>query len=138
MFSEDTIEGLVAPIADSSKDPWPLIAQSLRALSDLDSEKQKPEILAKSSYSSSTTIRLIEFLSASTALIYWSSSTGCHYEEQLWARAIAKKDDICSLSGLAVVPGDDIFRPRVVRREIGNSHAVILAHCLESQHPFDF
>ncbi|WP_109476081.1 DUF3331 domain-containing protein [Paraburkholderia sp. C35] len=53
-----------------------------------------------------------EILSAHTVSVSWSDSQTGHYAEQIWRLGLARNDGYCALSGLPIVEGNDVFRPR--------------------------
>ncbi|MFP3605972.1 DUF3331 domain-containing protein [Paraburkholderia sp. SIMBA_053] len=53
-----------------------------------------------------------EVLSAHTVSVCWSDSQSGHYAEQVWRLGLARNDGYCALSGLPIMEGDEVFRPR--------------------------
>jgi Domain of unknown function (DUF3331) len=56
-------------------------------------------------------VAVIDRPSPLTALVAWQDSTSCRYGDQLWRAGIAKSGGVCVLSGVAIEPGDAIYRP---------------------------
>jgi hypothetical protein len=76
-------------------------------------------------------VRVIDRPSALTLTLDWRDSTRCCYREQLWVSARARVSGKCAMSGAAIVPGDEIFRPRPARPTPRNVNAMILAAAVE-------
>lgn len=80
------------------------------------------------------TVKVEERLTEAAFALSWSDSTRCHYREQIWKRATARRSGICVLSGEAIRRGDAVFRPLATRFKIPlNSRAMILAVSLETR-----
>jgi Domain of unknown function (DUF3331) len=57
-------------------------------------------------------VRVIDRPSASTATIAWRDPTmGC-YGDQVWRASVSRSHGVCAVSGLPIVPGDAVYRPR--------------------------
>jgi hypothetical protein len=56
-------------------------------------------------------VMVIDRPSPLTALVAWRDSTSCRYGDQLWRVGIARTKGVCPLSGVAIAPGDPIYRP---------------------------
>ncbi|WP_256701887.1 DUF3331 domain-containing protein [Burkholderia sp. SRS-W-2-2016] len=79
------------------------------------------------------TVTVDERLADYSFALSWSDSTRCHYREQVWKRALAKKAGICALSGASIRKGDAVFRPEDRRyRDPLNAGAMILAASLDT------
>jgi Domain of unknown function (DUF3331) len=57
-------------------------------------------------------VSVIDKPSASTATIAWRDPTvGC-YGDQVWRASVSRSHGVCAMSGLPILPGDAIYRPR--------------------------
>ncbi|WP_250509909.1 DUF3331 domain-containing protein [Caballeronia sp. GACF4] len=72
-------------------------------------------------------VRVIERPSSATALVYWSDPGTCHYGYQGWRATTASAEGICSLSGLPIHRGDQVYRPSQRDPKPQNASAMILA-----------
>ncbi|MCC8395953.1 DUF3331 domain-containing protein [Paraburkholderia sp. MMS20-SJTR3] len=87
---------------------------------------------ARQQTSGNGTVTVVERLADYAFALSWSDSTRCHYREQVWKRALAKKAGICALSGASIRKGDAVFRPEDRRyRDPLNAGAMILAASLD-------
>jgi hypothetical protein len=77
-------------------------------------------------------VRVIERPTAQTATLDWRDSTHCCYREQLWVAARSRVSGRCAMTGAAILPGDEIFRPRPTRPAPRNVGAMILASAVEA------
>jgi hypothetical protein len=102
--------------------PW---AETLRALLRYSSPSQAPvadavslcgskqrELLQSRTEKRSSTVTIIEKLSATTLSLSWRDPTACNYGEQVWSEGKARYASRCALSGAAISKGDLIYRPR--------------------------
>ncbi|PVX85914.1 DUF3331 domain-containing protein [Paraburkholderia unamae] len=73
-------------------------------------------------------IRIIERPTPYVASVTWTDSTSCHYGEQLWTCAKARRSGVCVLSGESIQRGDEVFRPLRRRRQMpANAGFMMLA-----------
>jgi hypothetical protein len=72
-------------------------------------------------------VRVIERPSSATALVYWSDPGTCHYGYQGWRATTANAEGICSLSGMPIHRGDQVYRPSQRDPKPHNAAAMILA-----------
>ncbi|MDR5762188.1 DUF3331 domain-containing protein [Caballeronia sp. LZ035] len=72
-------------------------------------------------------VRVIERPSSATALVYWSDPGTCHYGYQGWRATTATSEGVCSLSGMPVHRGDQVYRPSQRDPKPQNAAAMILA-----------
>jgi hypothetical protein len=72
-------------------------------------------------------VRVIERPSSATALVYWSDPGTCHYGYQGWRATTATSEGVCSLSGMPVHRGDQVYRPSQRDPKPQNASAMILA-----------
>ncbi|SAK54035.1 hypothetical protein AWB76_01904 [Caballeronia temeraria] len=72
-------------------------------------------------------VRVIERPSSATALVYWSDPGTCHYGYQGWRATTATAEGVCSLSGMPIHRGDQIYRPSQRDPKPQNASAMILA-----------
>jgi hypothetical protein len=72
-------------------------------------------------------VRVIERPSSATALVYWSDPGTCHYGYQGWRATTATASGVCSLSGLPIRRGDQVYRPSQRDPKPQNAAAMILA-----------
>ncbi|QGZ63075.1 DUF3331 domain-containing protein [Paraburkholderia acidisoli] len=99
-------------------------------------ECAKPRAFAESSTPKCEPIvRIIDRPTSSTVTLDWRDSTRCCYREQLWVAARARVAGRCALSGAAIAPGDEIFRPRPTRPAPRNVNAMVLARAIEAVMP---
>jgi hypothetical protein len=70
--------------------------------------------------------------SSTTVVLDWRDPTKCCYREQLWIAARARVAGRCAMSGAAITPGDEIFRPRPARPVPRNVSAMILASAVDA------
>jgi hypothetical protein len=77
-------------------------------------------------------VRLIDRPSPLTVTLDWRDSTRCCYREQLWVSARARVSGNCAMSGAAIFPGDEIYRPRPARPTPRNVGAMVLASALNA------
>ncbi len=77
-------------------------------------------------------VRVIDRPSALTVTLDWRDSTRCCYREQLWVSARARVSGRCAMSGAAILPGDEIFRPRPARPTPRNVGAMVLASAVNA------
>jgi hypothetical protein len=77
-------------------------------------------------------VRVIDRPTALTLTIDWRDATKCCYREQLWVAAHARVSGRCALSGEAILPGDEIFRPRRAGPAPRNVGAMVLATAVEA------
>ena len=80
---------------------------------------------------SGSTVRLIEWSTATTVTLAWRDSTRCSYGEQIWHLTRARKSGVCAISARAIQRGEAVFRPRATRRLPLNADAMILASVLQ-------
>lgn len=59
----------------------------------------------------STIVRVVERPTSTTASVYWSDPSHCHYGHQPWRAGAASIDGYCALSGHPIHRGDLVFRP---------------------------
>lgn len=76
-------------------------------------------------------VRIVDRLTQSTAVIEWCDSTSCRYGSQLWRVAKAERAGICALTGTVIKSGDSIYRPRRCREKPQNAAAMICAAFIE-------
>jgi hypothetical protein len=72
-------------------------------------------------------VRVIERPSSATALVYWSDPGTCHYGYQGWRATTASSEGVCSLSGMRIHRGDQVYRPSQRDPKPQNAAAMILA-----------
>ncbi|WP_244197793.1 DUF3331 domain-containing protein [Caballeronia ptereochthonis] len=72
-------------------------------------------------------VRVIERPSTATALVYWSDPGTCHYGYQGWRATTATNEGVCSLSGMPIHRGDQVYRPSQRDPKPQNASAMILA-----------
>jgi hypothetical protein len=72
-------------------------------------------------------VRVIERPSSATALVYWSDPGTCHYGYQGWRATTANAEGVCSLSGMPIHRGDQVYRPSQRDPKPQNASAMILA-----------
>src|SRR6478752_3821975 len=72
-------------------------------------------------------VRVIERPSSATALVYWSDPGNCHYGYQGWRATTANAEGVCSLSGMPIHRGDQVYRPSQRDPKPQNAAAMILA-----------
>lgn len=72
-------------------------------------------------------VRVIERPSSATALVYWSDPGTCHYGYQGWRATTATAEGVCSLSGMPIHRGDQVYRPSQRDPKPQNASAMILA-----------
>ncbi|SAK50925.1 hypothetical protein AWB75_01476 [Caballeronia catudaia] len=72
-------------------------------------------------------VRVIERPSSATALVYWSDPGTCHYGYQGWRATTATSEGVCSLSGMPIHRGDQVYRPSQRDPKPQNASAMILA-----------
>ncbi|MBN3761572.1 DUF3331 domain-containing protein [Burkholderia sp. Ac-20365] len=77
-------------------------------------------------------VTVIDRPSALTVVLDWRDPTKCCYREQLWVSARARVSGRCAMTGAAIEPGDDIFRPRPARPAPRNVTAMVLASAVEA------
>lgn len=78
------------------------------------------------------TLTVLEHLANSLVVISWHDPTLCNYEEQLWSPALARYSGRCALSGLRIVRGDTVYKPRTRGRVAPlNGDAMILSSELQ-------
>ncbi|WP_245253750.1 DUF3331 domain-containing protein [Paraburkholderia sp. LEh10] len=78
-------------------------------------------------------VSVIDRPSALTVVLDWRDPTKCCYREQLWVAARARVSGRCAMTGAAIEPGDDIFRPRPARPAPRNVTAMVLASAVEAR-----
>lgn len=70
----------------------------------------------------------IERQGNSSALVSWCDPTMCHYIDQVWNQAIARRSGYCALTGQRIERGNTIFKPRARgHRRPANCDEMILA-----------
>ncbi|WP_175828878.1 DUF3331 domain-containing protein [Burkholderia cepacia] len=72
-------------------------------------------------------IDVIEQPTSNTVVISWRDSTGGSYGYQFWFKRFARNYGRCAISGSAIAPGDEIYRPDVRFKRPLNYSAMILA-----------
>jgi hypothetical protein len=77
-------------------------------------------------------VRVIERPSSATALVYWSDPGICHYGYQGWRATTSTAEGICSLSGMPIHRGDQVYRPSQRDPKPQNAAAMILATAMPS------
>jgi hypothetical protein len=77
-------------------------------------------------------VTVIDRPSALTVVLDWRDPTKCCYREQLWVSARARVSGRCAMSGAAIEPGDEIYRPRPARPAPRNVSAMVLASAVEA------
>ena len=83
-------------------------------------------------------IKVLERSGQDSAIVSWSDATvGC-YGEQYWRRGVARRGDVCAMSGRPIAKGDAVYRPRRVRPIPRNIEAMILASVMETMPLEDF
>ncbi|WP_144147259.1 DUF3331 domain-containing protein [Paraburkholderia sp. BCC1884] len=82
-------------------------------------------------------VRVIDRPSALTVTLDWRDPTRCCYREQLWVSARARVSGRCAMSGAAILPGDEIFRPRPARPTPRNVGAMVLASAVDACAPVE-
>jgi hypothetical protein len=75
-------------------------------------------------------VQVLDRPTQSTATVAWRSSTLCSYGDQVWHASRARVAGTCVLSGLAITPGDPIYKPRPYRTLPLNAGAMILQSVL--------
>ncbi|MDN7875202.1 DUF3331 domain-containing protein [Burkholderia aenigmatica] len=75
----------------------------------------------------SATIDILDQPTSSTVVLSWRDSTGGHYGYQNWHKGYARRSGVCAMSGMPIIPGDEIFRPSVRNGRPTNWSAMILA-----------
>ncbi|CAL8476579.1 Ribosomal protein S14 (plasmid) [Caballeronia sp. S22] len=75
-------------------------------------------------------VRVIERPSSATALVYWSDPGTCHYGYQGWRATTATAEGVCSLSGMPIHRGDQVYRPSQRDPKPQNAAAMILADAM--------
>ncbi|WP_254369037.1 DUF3331 domain-containing protein [Paraburkholderia phenazinium] len=76
-------------------------------------------------------VKLLDRPDASTATIAWRDSTHCCYGDQVWRASRSRVKGVCAMSGRAIFPNDEVFKPRRGRASPLNAHAMILAVVLD-------
>jgi hypothetical protein len=72
-------------------------------------------------------VRVLERPTVRTAVVSWTDPICCRYGDQVWVTAKAPHDGHCALSGLPIVRGDRIYRPRPTDPMPRNAKAMMLA-----------
>lgn len=75
---------------------------------------------------------VLERPSPLTAVIAWRDSTSCRYGDQLWRAGIARSKGVCALTGVAIMPGDSIYRPAPFSPRPCNADAMISTPAVRS------
>lgn len=75
-------------------------------------------------------VRVIERLSSSKAVVYWSDVSMCHYGYQDWREAVATTGGVCALSGRLIRRGDSVYRPSQRKPKPKNAAAMILSSAM--------
>jgi hypothetical protein len=75
-------------------------------------------------------IRILDFTERGI-VVSWHDSTSCHYGDQRWIRAKARRTGVCALTGMPVSRGEYVYRPAQAPRPV-NSGAMILASAVEA------
>lgn len=121
-------------------DPWTRTINLLSLPSDPsctieESIDQPPRRRAAAESNAATwepSVTVIDRPSALTVVLDWRDPTKCCYREQLWVAARARVSGRCAMTGAAIEPGDDIFRPRPARPAPRNVTAMVLASAVEA------
>jgi hypothetical protein len=71
-------------------------------------------------------VHVIDRPTQSTATVVWRDSTHCSYGDQMWHASRARVAGVCAISGRAIQPGDEIYKPRPCRPAPLNFRAMIL------------
>lgn len=86
-----------------------------------------------------TVVLVLERPTRTTASVYWSDPSHCHYAQQPWRAGSAATDGFCALSGRAIHRGDVVFRPSKIRLGLdpapANAEAMILAAAMPEPEP---
>ncbi|KAB0642241.1 DUF3331 domain-containing protein [Burkholderia latens] len=67
-------------------------------------------------------VSMVEKLSPTMISISWSSPCLGHYTDQVWRVGLARTESVCMLSGMSILPGDTVFRPRTQRSRVPINH----------------
>ncbi|MFB9125003.1 DUF3331 domain-containing protein [Paraburkholderia dipogonis] len=78
-------------------------------------------------------IRLVERPTRTTAILSWSDPTSCRYAYQGWCVSRAESIGVCVLSGLPILKGDEVYKPRASGSRPRNANAMILRRVLEHE-----
>jgi hypothetical protein len=70
-------------------------------------------------------------LTESAATITWYDPTRCRYVDQRWRRRRAGRAGVCSMTGVLIARGADVFHPADPRRLAANADAMILTRALQ-------
>lgn len=77
---------------------------------------------------SDKTVEIVDVESSRLIIVSWRDATGGRYGYQTWIRGLARRADVCVLSGHKIGKGDRVFYPRVLGyRTPFNATAMILA-----------
>ncbi|WP_085481384.1 DUF3331 domain-containing protein [Paraburkholderia susongensis] len=79
-----------------------------------------------------TKVTVVERHGPSSVVVSWCDPTACCYWDQIWRRCRARKRGFCALTGVQIVAGDDVFRPRRASPSPRNIDAMILASVMET------
>jgi hypothetical protein len=72
-------------------------------------------------------VHVIDRPTQSTATVVWRDATHCSYGDQVWHTSRARVAGVCAMSGRAIQPGDEIYKPRPCRPAPLNVGAMILS-----------
>jgi len=96
----------------NTNEPW-RIPRELRAAT----QRAHPDV----------TVRPVERLTPRTATLDWYEPGVCHYAEQTWIKGSARRDGQCALTGVKILRGDPVYRPRPTNPAASNAAAMIVA-----------
>lgn len=114
----------VVALSMFSNPPRELPSES--SFSDLHARRIRPR--AVNQQSPSFSLAVLEHVANSLVVISWHDPTLCNYEEQVWSPALARCSGRCALSGLRIVRGDPVYKPRTRGCVTPlNRHAMILS-----------
>jgi hypothetical protein len=74
-------------------------------------------------------VRIVEF-SERSLTIAWHDPTSCSYYDQRWRRAKSSCIGVCVLTGAAILPGEEVFKPGRCKPPPANAGAMILVSAL--------
>jgi hypothetical protein len=119
-------------------DPWSRTITLLsmpadtEPLIEADFEQPRRKTSADDPAECSLSVSVVDRPTAFTVTLDWRDATRCCYRDQLWVAARARVSGRCAMSGAAIAPGDEIFRPRPARPVPRNVAAMVLASAVEA------